>query len=256
MEKMSSQPTLPKHGRVECSRCFNSPSIHFQEFGKWKMRKDPGAWGGSSPKYLVLGFSKGATQADIYEKGAFDDVAFGGDKTRENLTNILRVVGLLHSDEAVTQRIHADEQDFHFASMVRCSLSRLDERETVKRGHPVYATSGPLITKSFKEIPEIVNRCTGTYLADLPKSVKVILVLGVTDAYIRNFRERMKSLHSRGFRVINEVAYRNDDLLWVHLTHPSRGNGTLNAWLEKSAHNTSGRKCLLAIEAMQTASIN
>lgn len=253
---MPNQPSFPKHGRLDCSRCFKSPSINLQELGKWKMRNDPGAWGSQSPKYLVLGFSKGATQTDLYENGNFDEVAFGGEKTRENLTNILRAVGVLLMGETVDQRIRAREQDFHFGSLVRCSLSRLDEKETAKRGRTIYATSGALITKSFKEIPEIISQCTSTYLANIPKSVKVVFALGVTDAYIRHFRERMKSLHPKGFRVINEVAYRNDDFLWVHLTHPSRGNGTIRAWLSATAEDTSGRKRLRAIEALQTAAIN
>lgn len=219
------------------------------------MRKDPGAWGSSTPKYIVMGFSKGATQADIYANGNFNDVAFGGEQTRRNLTNILKIVGLLRGNEQISQKINVNEKSFHFGSLVRCSLSRYDEKESAKRGVPVYASSGPLVTKSFTEIPEIIDRCAKMFLESIPKSVKVMIVLGVTDAYVRSFRKKMQALHPEGFRIINEMAYRNNAMLWVHVTHPSRGNGTLNAWLKRDSDDTSGRKRLLAIEALRGVGI-
>src|SRR5205823_5625698 len=159
------------HGRLDCSRCFKN-SESFQQLGQWRMRRDPGAWGSTRPKYLVMGFSKGATQADIYANGDFDDVAFGGEITRRNLTNILRKVRLLKPDETVDEKIRATERDFHFASLVRCSLSRYDEKESAKRGHAVYTTYGPLITKSFSEIPHVIDQCTDVFLARLPDSFR------------------------------------------------------------------------------------
>ncbi|TYC51377.1 hypothetical protein ETQ85_24440, partial [Zoogloea oleivorans] len=188
---MDNTISLPKHGRLDCSLCFNSKSSCAQDLGKWKMRKDPGAWGSQAPKYMVLGFSKGATQADIYQSGSFDDVAFGGEITRGNLTKILKAVGMLRPNESVSNRIREGEKEYHFGSLIRCSLSRLDEKESAKKGYSVYKTSGALITKSFKEIPEIITRCTNTYLSKIPESVKVIFVLGVTDAYIKGIRDRM-----------------------------------------------------------------
>ena len=215
------------------------------------MRKDPGSWGSSNPTYLVLGFSKGATQADIYANGSFDDVAFGGEITRRNLTNILRTDGLLRQDETVDEKIRSTEKEFHFGSLVRCSLSRYDEKESERRKRPVYATSGPLITKSFFEIPDVISQCTNSFLAQLPQSIKAVIVLGVTDSYVRSFRRKMRELHPHGFRDINLIAYENSRMLWVHLTHPSRGNGTLNAWLTRGADDTSGHKKELAVEVLR-----
>jgi hypothetical protein len=139
--------------------------------------------------------------------------------------------------------------------LVRCSLSRLDEKKTSKQGMEVYASSGPLVTKSFSEIPEIIAQCTNTFIANIPKSVKVMIVLGVTDAYVRSFRKTMQSLHPDGFREVNEMAYQNNNMLWVHVTHPSRGNGTIKAWLTQGTEDTSGHKRLLAIEALRSLGI-
>jgi len=252
---VANHTVFPLHGRLSCSNCFKSQTAYVQDLGKWRMRKDPGAWGSSTPKYVVMGFSKGATQADIYATGNFNDVAFGGEITRRNLTNILKTIGLLQSTEQIDQKIKATERDFHFGSLVRCSLSRYDDKESAKRGVPVYASSGPLVTKSFVEIPEIVDRCAKTFLATIPESVKVMIVLGVTDAYVRSFRKKMQALHPEGFRVINKMAYQNNNVLWVHVTHPSRGNGTLNAWLTRGDDDTSGSKRLLAIDALRSFGI-
>lgn len=252
---MDNQTVFPLHGRLTCSNCFTSQTASVQDIGKWRMRKDPGAWGSSTPKYVVMGFSKGATQADIYATGSFNDVAFGGEVTRRNLTNILKTVGLLRSSEQIDQKIKATEREFHFGSLVRCSMSRYDDKESAKQGVPVYASSGPLVTKSFVEIPEIIDRCAKTFLGAIPKSVKAMIVLGVTDAYVRSFQKKMQALHPEGFRVINKMAYRNNEMLWVHVTHPSRGNGTLNAWLTRGGGDTSGHKRLLAIEALRSVGI-
>jgi len=209
------------------------------------MRRDPGAWGSVRPTYLVLGFSKGATQSDIYTNGDFDGVAFGGERTRRNLTNILQKVGLLKPDETVDEKIQATEREFHFASLVRCSLSRYDEETST------YRTSGKLIIKSFSEVRHVIDECADTFLRCLPDSLKAMLVLGVDNSYIKNFCRKMQDLHPVGFRRINEVAYENNRLLWVHLTHPSKGNGTLNAWLTGSPNETPGRKRELASQLLR-----
>lgn len=248
---MTDTAGFPPHGRLTCAECFTDSSP-VRSVGKWKMRRDPGSWGAQHPRYLVLGFSKGATQTDIYATGRFDDVAFGGDRTRQNLTDILRRVGLLPANQTVDARICAGEREFHFSSLVRCSLARLDEKAYAKDGREKYITSGSLITKSFSEVPQIINTCTTRFLGTLPESLKLIVVMGVTDSYIRCVRETMKRLHPAGFRTMSDVAYKNDKRLWVHLTHPSKGNGTLNAWLNGDVRsNASAAKRELAIEALR-----
>jgi hypothetical protein len=160
--------------------------------------------------------------------GSFEDVAFGGDITRRNLTSILRAACLLTEQETVGDKIRSTETEFHFGSLVRCSLSRYDEKNRKNAINLSMRHQAPLVTRSFSEIPQIVARCTNTFLAQLPNSIKAMIVLGVTDSYVRSVRKRMQQLHPEGFRQINQVAYQNSRMLWVHLTHPSRGNGTLN----------------------------
>lgn len=229
---LSGTQCLPAHGTITCRKCFDTAGSIATPHPMWRLRNDPGAWGSSEPKVLVLGFSKGETQADIYARGTFDDVAFGGKITRRYLTRILQKVDLLRPDEKVDEKMVASEHDFAFGSLVRCSSARVDEKELRKTGKKAYKTSGELILKSFSEISEIVRNCTERFLADLPSSVKLICFLGVTDQYIKKCRNLMDKMYSDGFTQINEVAYATERFVCVHLTHPSKGNGTKEAWLE------------------------
>jgi hypothetical protein len=217
----------------------------------WKIKNDPGAWGARNPRFIVLGFSKGATQADIYADGPFDDVAFGGSQTRKNLTLILRSVGLLSPQEEVNDRIRAQESEFHFGSLVRCSLARLNEGKSRAKARSVYETSGALILKSFLEVPEVIRGCTSKYLSELPSSCQAILLLGSSTAYISRVKETIRRLHPVGFRDLNDVAYEACGVRWIHLAHPSKGNGHLSAWLGADSTNPSGRKRDLAIKTIQ-----
>lgn len=246
---------LPKHGKLNCRDCFSSSS-DISECGKWRIRNDPGAWGTNTPKYLVLGFSKGSTQADIYQNGEFDKVGFGGFETRRNLTNVLRSVGLLDSWEHVDSKIRATEQDFHFASLVRCSLARLNERKLAKTGATTYETSGELIVKSFTEVPHYLKNCTTKHLSDLPPSVSLVAMLGTDDRYIKGIKSLIRSLHPASFSDVNSVSFMASGALWVHLTHPSKGNGHLSAWLKGDQSNTSGAKRNLAAATIQSSNLS
>jgi hypothetical protein len=90
--------------------------------GRWQAVNDPGAWGSSAPKILILGFSKGFTQAGAYRTGKFEDVPFKG--MRPRLTEMLQSLGLLSNREAIDTKMLASEKDFAFGSLVRCSLAR------------------------------------------------------------------------------------------------------------------------------------
>jgi hypothetical protein len=245
VSKSGEEAVLPKHGKMQCNECF-SGGKNLVEQGKWRIRNDPGAWGAQEPKYLVLGFSKGSTQVDIYQHGDFDNVAFGGFETRRNLTNILRTVRLLSADEHVDAKIRASEAEFHFASLVRCSLARLNEKNLARTGERSYETSGELIVKSFTEVPRYLQTCATRHLKALPASVKLVAMLGTDDRYIKGVKGLIRAIHPSTFAEVNRIAFKAAGALWIHLTHPSRGNGNLSAWLRGDPANTSGAKRNLA----------
>ncbi len=214
--------SLPSHGKLICRNCFiscNSKDVHPHPL--WKLKNDPGAWGGSTPQVLVLGFSKGSTQVDIYESGTFEDVAFGGN-IRNRLDQLLKSIGLLNEVEHVTREIENTESRIAFGSLVRCSLTRRG-----KDGK--HASSGDLIVKSFGEIPEILKNCTNEFLGNLPKQTKIVLMLGVTQKYVAGCYDLLKGLYPELMK-INSVSYGDRDRVFVHVTHPSPSNGHFKSW--------------------------
>ena len=213
---------LPCHGKIDCNKCYNNMDRVTNLNPLWKMKNDPGAWGSSKPEVLILGFSKGSTQANIYENGNFNDIAFGG-PSRSRLDQALKCVGLLQPSEHVTDMISNNNSKMAFGSLVRCSLSRED-----KNGK--HACSGALINKSFKEIPEILNNCVSQHIAVLPEETKLIIMLGVSEAYIKNCRHLLSKIGD--IEEINAVSYKVNNKMFVHLTHPSPANGHFNAWIE------------------------
>ena len=224
---------FPKHGRIDCRVCFENDTNLAPLHNDWKMVNDPGAWGGSeNPEYLVLGFSKGATQANYYNKGSFEDVAFKG--MRPRLTEALRAVGVLSKTEIIDTKINDSKSNIAFGSLIRCSVSRLDIKASQQKNKEVYSCTGPLIKKSFKEIPDVISSCTDKFLSHLPKSIKVVFLLGNDNGYVKSCRELLKRKFHGDLKEINSMAVTADNRIWVHLAHPSGMNGHFNKWLNSN----------------------
>jgi len=239
---------LPKHGKVECRACFERLDSKVRKPNdKWRMVNDPGAWGGgTTPEYLVLGFSKGATQTGVYDSGRFEDVAFAG--MRDRLTQALRAIGVLSQLETCDDKISNPNSNIAFGSLIRCSVSRHDEAASRKKGMEIYGCTGPLITKSFKEIPEIISTCTSRFLTDLPLSIRAVFFLGNSDVYVKGCQSVLQHLFASDYRVINPMAVRANGRVWVHLAHPSGLNGHFNTWL--TTNKGPGLKRLQACAAL------
>jgi hypothetical protein len=212
---------FPTHGKVGCQICFPSGQSVVTA-GAWTARNDPGHWGSSNPRILVLGFSKGKTQADAYAQRAFDEVAF--DRMRDRLAQILYRLDLLKSGEEINSKFRPDEKEFAFASLVRCSV--------VRQG----TTSGALVVKAFEEPQGLrfVRTCSTRFLSILPERLGLVLMLGTNDRYIEHARELIRSLHGE-ITQFNPVAYGDSRVIWVHAAHPSGANGHFMEWLSGDA---------------------
>jgi hypothetical protein len=126
---------LPDHGRIQCSRCFRSDVIFDETIetnGNWRITANPLAWGNSSPVVVILGFSKGPTQAGATAAAPHDQIAYKS--SRLNVGKILARVGLLElldSDalKCKVGEVIADRTGmFHFGSLVRCTVERFDQK--------------------------------------------------------------------------------------------------------------------------------
>ena len=228
------------HGPLECRLCFGGAERTLA-LGDWRLHNNPGYWGSPSPRVLVLGFSKGATQDRAAEGDGFDGIAFAG--MRPRLQAVLQALGLMPDDRGIDRLLTAREAEFGFASLVRCSLCKM------KGG--ACRTSGDVIPSAFTNpgTLAIIRRCAGTYLQRLPESVRLVVLLGTADACIARTRGIVSELHA-DLSVVNDVAFRAGGALWVYAAHPSPGNGHFKAWLSGEAGGASARKRVLARQAL------
>ena len=226
---------LPEHGKIDCRRCYSGEAKEAAPHPLWRMRNDPGAWGGREPEWLVLGFSKGSTQADYYANGSFNDVAFAG--MRPRLERILKHLGALASGESLEAAIANPAGNVAFGSLIRCSVARQD-------GSGAFQCSGELIKKSFKEIPQVISACTNRFLKELPDSVRTVVMLGNDSGYIKHCHSLIRDLYPEAY----DVAVRADGRLWLHVAHPSGANGHFESWM--GSQSEAGRKRKLLEEVL------
>lgn len=233
------------HGPMTCRRCWTS-DVKVQHAGNFKLVHDPGHWGATDPATLVLGISKGNTQSTAYAAGPFDDVAFKG--IRQRILEIFQSVGLLANERPAQfeRRFRAIEKDFAFASVVRCSLTGMDR----KKG--IHTADSPNVLPAFRSQSEgyaFVSNCVDQHLVNLASRTSLVLLLGNTGAYISALREVVTTKRGRTTS-INEVAYWSQGVKFVHLAHPSKGNGHFGAFIR--GEGTPGSKRDLARIALST----
>jgi hypothetical protein len=69
---------LPQPGRVVCAICHRGQPYAFDltrmEDDGWRITNSPLAWGNPSPEIVVLGFSKGPTQAGALARVPHDQI--------------------------------------------------------------------------------------------------------------------------------------------------------------------------------------
>lgn len=239
-------PTCVPHGPMACRRCWSSDT-EFQQVGTFKLVHDPGHWGATDPSTLVLGISKGNTQSSAYQNGPFDAVAFKG--IRHRILEIFQSVGLLVSEtpRQFESRFSANEKEFAFASVVRCSLTGIDR----KKG--VHTADSPNVLPAFRPHSAaygFVSNCVDQHSVSFAPRTSLVLLLGNTGAYIAALQEVVAN--KRGaVTAINEVAYWSDGVKFVHLAHPSKGNGHFGAFVR--GEGTAGAKRDLAKAALKVS---
>ncbi len=228
------------HGPLQCRDCF-SGNEHTLVMGDWRLQNNPGYYGSADPSILILGFSKGANQNKEATLGTFDKVAFSG--ARHRLQAVLETLNIMPSDRSIHALMTAAEKDFGIASLVRCSFGKM------RNG--VYKTSGDVIPSSFTnpQTFQIIQRCTKKYLNELPSRVKLVILLGTSDSYIKKTKSMM-SKNYVDYKNINAIAFSAGGALWIYATHPSPGNGHFDSWISGDQDNASAQKRSLAITAL------
>lgn len=253
---------LPKHGRVNCSHCF-SKCAGTTEFdttkrteGDWRITLNPLAWGNDDPEVIVLGFSKGPTQAGALATADHDQIAYKG--SRGNVGKILKHVGLLQQLKGedpgqAASRLIADKQGkFHFGSLIRCTVERQDSG--------AWKGSGGGMLDKFVATPfgqEISSNCTTQFLKKLPTKTKLIVMFGMGSKlnYVRESFTLYQNARGGAWRWINEVAYTDGKVTVVHVEHFASQGNLIPRWLGEQAHERAqyGKMAAAAVTTVYAA---
>lgn len=230
--------SFPEHGRVACSKCFPGPTVWNETdllVDGWHVVNNPMSWGTATPRFLLLGVSKGTTQCDAIAAKPHDEVPFDG--FRPTLTRALQTLGLLRSAEAIDEKISAAEQEWGFGSMVRCALGLPKADDSIERsGTVVQRLAAMPIEGSW------ITRCSSTFLRVLPPSLRVVVLLSNDDKYIKACFTAIRRLRA-GTRRINAVSYGDEQITWVHIVHVGGpGKNHINSWFDGAGTQGSKRK--------------
>jgi hypothetical protein len=245
MSDASETGGLPSHGRVDCTRCFGGQNPTFDSSrrteGDWRITWNPLTWGSTSPVVVVLGFSKGPTQAGALSSTPHDKIAYKG--ARKAVGKILAHVGLIEpADPATLERkvdalIADPEGRFHFGSLVRCTVeafSAKDNRWTGSGGGML----DRFVATAFGR--EVASQCSKRFLANLPAATRLVVMfgLGTGGNYVRECKKLFESAIPGTWRWDEEgVSYTNGNLTVVHVEHFKSQGALIPQWLGEKPHS-------------------
>lgn len=206
----------------------------------FRLVNDPGHWGASDPQILVLGISKGNTQSKAFGTQQFDTIAYKG--IRPRLLLALQAIGLLVNEDIkdFNDRFTATESDFAFASMVRCSVTGMHRRKGF------HTADSPNVVPAFKPGSAgypFVENCVRQYLLPLGQNTKFVILLGNADNYMEAVADIIEKTRGPIAR-LNDVAFTSSGVCFVHVAHPSKGNGHFGSFIR--GEGVAGRKRDLA----------
>lgn len=251
-------PALPVHGRVDCTLCHGGP-VAFDRTrtgeGDWRITANPLAWGNPRPEILVLGFSKGPSQALDLARMPHDAVAFR--KGRGNLLKILVHLGLAGQDADMDRLIADRAGRFAFGSLIRCSVERKDRQG--------WAGTGGGMLDRFVATPfgwQVAANCATRFLKELPRETRLVVMLGLGNrlGYVDAVERVVRGVRGgASWRRINPVAYGDARVSFVHTEHFASQGRYLPDWLGRKLEDGSpadparARLGQLAAEAVRAA---
>jgi len=249
---------LAQHGRVNCSKCFGNCAAP-AEFdatkrtdGDWRITMNPLAWGNAAPEVVILGFSKGPTQAGALATTEHDQIAYKG--SRGNVGKILKHVGLLQQlngedmGQAVSRMIADRQGKYHFGSLIRCTVERLTDGAWKGSGGGML---DKFVATSFGQ--EISTNCTDRFMKNLPSKTKLVVMFGMGTKlnYVRESFALYSKVRGGKWRWLNEVAYTDGKITVVHVEHFASQGNLIPRWLGEQNHERSrfGRMAASAVLA-------
>ncbi len=253
------QPCLPSSGRINCTLCHGRPIVFDEtrtsrDEPNWRLTANPLAWGNDRPEVLVLGFSKGPSQAGELRHLSHNDIPFR--KGRLNVGKILAHVGLLSQapPEQLKRAVEAAVTDrtgrFGWGSLIRCTVERFDNAKNKWVGSG--GMIDPFMQSRFGQ--NVSTTCATRFLRDLPAETKLVVLfgLGARGSYVSAARKIIATARPGAWRTVNEVAYTDGRITIVHVEHFASQGALLPNWLGQNRHERA-RLGLLARQAVASA---
>jgi len=224
---------------------------------------NPGAWGSQNPKIMVLGQTKGFTQsdamADAVDEEDYEKVAFAD--SREELHAILRSLGLATEVNDLDPLFSKDQQDWHWGSIIRCTLAAWDKKIRKKTNEPVgWSSASTLVGKAYNStlLGKFPRNCTDQFLSELPDRLRLVVVLGNAPDHVKRVRNMIARVHKdlTLHPEAPEVAYTAGGATWVHIVHPSGSARGYHAdFIAGDAATSQGSKARQARRAISAAGL-
>jgi hypothetical protein len=233
---------LPDHGRILCPLCFEQKPVIFDvtKTGNrnWRITNNPCAWGNPTPEILVLGFSKGPTQAGALSNEDHDLIAAKGARTQ--VRQILYTIGLVDKDENMDALFADRNGRFAFGSLIRCTVEQWNAK--AKKGPngkwtaDWIGTGGNMLGGFVADAwgGQVVNNCVSRFLGSLPSSVKLVVLFGfgTNGTYVNQAERAIRMVRGTPhWRRINEVAYTDGVVTFVHVEHFRSQGRLIPDWL-------------------------
>lgn len=234
---------LPAHGKINCSKCFGNKEVEFDKTtlteNDWRIRCNPLACGGREPEVIVLGFSKGPTQAGSLSKIPHNEIAFR--KSRVKVGKILAHIGLIAPGEnedlknRVDQLIADPKGRFHFGSLIRCTVEKYDQKSGQWKGSGG-GMLGSFVSCSFGQM--IASNCIKQFLKNLPQKTKLIVLFGLGSRmnYVSEAYKLFQKVRPGDWKQINSVSYTDGHVTVVHVEHFASQGALIPNWLGENKH--------------------
>lgn len=237
---------LPKHGQITCTACFNAAQVTFaktqQTEKNWRITANPLAWGNPEAEIVVLGFSKGPTQAGAPEHTPHDEIAYKG--KRLNVGKILAHVGLIEKDDNITLKNSVDKAianpngRFHFGSLIRCTVEQYDLKTAKWKG-----SGGGMLDKFVATDfgRKISQQCTSRFLGNLSSQTKLVIMfgLGSKQNYVQEAYLLFQNARPGKWSWLNDVSYTDGKIVVVHVEHFASQGALIPNWLGENNHERS-----------------
>lgn len=232
---------LPVHGRVQCNLCFGGVDTMFDSTrcveGDWRITSNPLAWGSSDPEIVVLGFSKGPTQSGTLASTPHDQIAYkGGRVAVGKILAHLELIPRGTNDDlkrSVDRLISDRSGRFHFGSFIRCTVER-------REGEHWKGSGGGMLDK-FVATPfgqTVSSNCAQRFLKYLPSKTRLVMMFGLGSKgnYVRAAKQIVERARPGKWRTVNEVAYTDGKVTFVHVEHFASQGALIPNWLGENPH--------------------